>query len=66
MSKLAYNEGTLITSLFEHARELQIELGCPIEKTMVTPNGIRVENLQNIPGKTKKMKEKSTSVRYCV
>ena len=52
MSKLAYNEGTLITSLFEHARELQIELGCPIEKTMVTPNGIRVENLQNIPGKT--------------
>ena len=28
------------------------ELGCPIEKTMVTPNGIRVENLQNIPGKT--------------
>ena len=52
MSKLAYNEGTLITSLFEHARELQIELGCPVEKTMVTPNGIRVENLQNIPGKT--------------
>ena len=53
MSKLAYNEGTLITSLFEHARELQVELGCPVEKTMVTPNGIRVENLQNIPGKTK-------------
>ena len=52
MSKLAYNEGTLITSLFEHARELQVELGCPVEKTMVTPNGIRVENLQNIPGKT--------------
>lgn len=51
MSKLAYERGDLITSLFEHARELQIELGCPPEKTMVTPNGIRVENLQNIRGK---------------
>lgn len=51
MSKLAYDAGDLITSLFEHARELQIELGCPVEKTMVTPNGIRVENLAHIPGK---------------
>ena len=52
MSKLAYQEGELITSLFEHARELQIELDCPEEKTMVTPNGIRVDNFQGIPGKT--------------
>lgn len=51
MSKLAYQEGSLITSLFEHARELQIELDCPEEKTMVTPNGIRVQNLQNLAGK---------------
>lgn len=51
MSKLAYESGDLITSLFEHARELQIELGCPAEKTMVTPNGIRVENLAEIAGK---------------
>lgn len=51
MSQLAYNEADLVTSLFEHARELQMELGCPEHKTMVTPNGIRVENLQNIPGK---------------
>ena len=52
MSKLAYKEGSLITSLFEHARELQIELECPEEKTMVTPNGISVQTLQNLPGKT--------------
>ena len=51
MSKLAYESGDLVTSLFEHARELQIELGCPAEKTMVTPNGIRVENLAEIAGK---------------
>lgn len=51
MSKLAYQESSLVTSLFEQARQLQIELGCPPEKTAVTPNGIRVENLQNIARK---------------
>ena len=51
MSNLAYQESSLVTSLFEQARQLQIELGCPPEKTAVTPNGIRVENLQNIAGK---------------
>ena len=64
MSKLAYNEGILITSLFEHARELQIELGCPVEKTMVTPNGIRVENLQNIPGKTEEDEGKNDFLHH--
>ena len=56
MSKLAYQEGELITSLFEHARKLQTELDCPEEKTMVTPNGIRVENFQDIPGRTEEDK----------
>ena len=51
MSDLAYEKGDLITSLYEHARELQMELGCPAEKTMVTPNGVSVDHLQNIPGK---------------
>ncbi len=40
MSKLAYSEAEIVTSLYEHARELQIELGCPKEITKVTPNGI--------------------------
>lgn len=53
MSTLAYERADLITSLYEHARELQIELGCPAEKTMVTPNGVSVDHLQNLPGKTK-------------
>ena len=52
MSRLAYEQAQLITSLFEHARELQIELDCPEEKTMVTPNGIRVEHFCNLPEKT--------------
>ncbi len=51
MSNLAYDRADLVTSLYEHARELEIELGCPYEKTMVTPNGILVENFQDLPGK---------------
>lgn len=52
MSKLAYMSAGLITSLYEHARELQIELGCSLEKTMITPNGVSVQDFQGIPGKT--------------
>lgn len=52
MSSLAYERADLVTSLYEHARVLQIELGCPAEKTMVTPNGILVERLHDLPGKT--------------
>lgn len=51
MSKLAYESADLVTSLYEHARELQIELSCPVEKTLVTPNGINVERLTDLPGK---------------
>lgn len=40
MSKLAYSEAELVTSLYEHAKELQIELGCDKDITQVTPNGI--------------------------
>lgn len=51
MSLCAYNYAELVTSLFEHARQLQIELGCPKEKTVVTPNGVKTENFIDIPGK---------------
>ena len=52
MSRLAYERADLVTSLYEHARVLQIELDCPEQKTQVTPNGIRVEDFQDLPGKT--------------
>lgn len=52
MSRLVYEKADIVTSLYEHARELQIELGCPVSKTMVTPNGINAESLMNLPGKT--------------
>jgi len=51
MSNCAYYEANQVTALFEYARNLQMELGCPAEKTMVTPNGIDPERFANIPGK---------------
>ncbi len=51
MSQLAYERADMVTSLYEHARGLQLELGCPIEKTKITPNGISVESFQELPGK---------------
>lgn len=57
MSLLAYRDADLVTSLYAHARELQVELGCPVEKTMVTPNGIRTDRLADLPQKTQEDKE---------
>lgn len=51
MSLVAYHESDLVTSLFEKARKLQIELGCPEEKTRVTSNGIDVARLANCRGR---------------
>ena len=51
MSALAYERADMVTSLYEHARQLQLELGCPAGKAVITPNGIDVERLKNIEGK---------------
>lgn len=51
MSSLAYERADMVTSLYEHARSLQVELGCPMEKTKIVPNGVRVEDFQNLSGK---------------
>lgn len=52
MSKVCYERADVVTALYGHARQLQIELGCNPEKTMITPNGIITENFEGIPGKT--------------
>ncbi len=57
MSKLAYDTADLVTSLYEHARELQIELGCPADKTIVTPNGINVERFDQLAPQTEEDKK---------
>lgn len=51
MSLVAYQRADLVTSLYEHARELQMELGCPPHKTLVTPNGIPTQRFIDAPGK---------------
>ncbi len=52
MAKLAYDKADCVTALYEHARELQIELKCPPEKTMITANGIDPDRFASLPGKT--------------
>lgn len=51
MSDCAYRYADIVTSLFEHARVLQTEYGCNIDKTVVTPNGINPDRFVAIPGK---------------
>lgn len=53
LSLCSYEKADIVTSLFQDARELQIELGCPPEKTEVIPNGVKVEDFQNLPPKDK-------------
>lgn len=48
MSLLAYRQADVVTSLYEYARSLQIELGCPEEKAIVTPNGIDVSRFETV------------------
>ena len=52
MSFIAYERASLVTSLYSHARQLQHELGCDPEKTIVTPNGIDMSRFENLSGKT--------------
>ena len=51
MSRVVYDRAFRVISLFNHARELEIELGCPAEKTVVIPNGIDADNFIDIPRK---------------
>ena len=51
MSRCAYRYADIVTALFQHAHELQVELDCPEEKAVVTPNGIDVKQFEGIPQK---------------
>ena len=52
MSHLAYERADVVTCLYGRAGKLQTELGCPGEKIRVTPNGIVMERLAELPGRT--------------
>lgn len=52
MSKMIYERADVVTSLHPEARKLQVQLGCPEDKTQIIPNGIDVARLEDLPGKT--------------
>ncbi|MEE0954920.1 MAG: GT4 family glycosyltransferase PelF [Eubacterium sp.] len=56
MSSVIYERADRVTSLFGHARELQIELGCPEAKTVITSNGVNIDRFANLPGKNEEDK----------
>ena len=49
MSKVAYETADVVTGLYGHACELQQELGCDKNKTIITPNGIDYKKFENLP-----------------
>lgn len=51
MSLLAYEKADIVTSLYGHARKLQMDLGCDPAKLRITSNGIDVSRFADIPGK---------------
>ena len=49
LSDLVYQRAFRITSLFGHARETQIDMGCAPERCRVIANGVNYERLSGIP-----------------
>ena len=46
-----YEHADVVTSLYEDARQFQLELGCDESKTRVIPNGMDPERFAHCPGK---------------
>lgn len=53
LSACSYDFSDKVTSLFPESKEIQIELGCPREKTLVIPNGVNMEQFEGLEGKDK-------------
>lgn len=50
-SRCAYRSADLVTSLFQHASEVQRELGCDPDKQLVIPNGVNTDLFSAVPPK---------------
>jgi len=48
LSNCAYMSADKVVALFESNREIQIEIGCPMEKTEVIPNGIDTKDFKDV------------------
>lgn len=54
LSTCAYDYSDKVTSLFPESQEIQIELGCDREKTLVIPNGVSMEQFEDLEEKEEK------------
>ncbi|MCA1032251.1 GT4 family glycosyltransferase PelF [Bacillus timonensis] len=57
LSNCSYHYADKVISLFERNREVQLEIGCPVEKTEVIANGISAEDFPYFPKYKKKAGE---------
>lgn len=48
LSHCIYQRADRVFSIFDYARDLQIEIGCPAEKTEVIRNGVKYDAFQNL------------------
>lgn len=48
LSSSAYNESDRVTTLFGRNKEIEIELGCRADKIDIIPNGVLLEDYQNL------------------
>lgn len=47
-SRCAYKSADLVISLYSRNRDIQLEMGCDIHKTMIVPNGVKLEQYSRI------------------
>lgn len=48
LSNITYGKADVITSLFDVNRQLQVEIGCPSEKIVIIPNGVKTDTLSHL------------------
>ena len=53
LSRIAYLQADRVVTLFEVNRQLQIELGCPPQKTGIIVNGVDTARFSNLPARSK-------------
>lgn len=51
-SNCAYAAADVVTTLFEKNKHLQMEVGCPEEKLMIIPNGVKLDRFANLKTKS--------------
>lgn len=51
LSACAYQYADHVVTLFNRNKEIQVELGCDVNKISITPNGVRVEDFAELPSK---------------